>query len=111
MYVHQFKQQRIFPIAKEDDIEVMATFKAIVEELGEAGHSTTAIKQFITLCECGCFEKRFQRGCIQVTLEDILEGWYLMRVSDSQNIVDEIEVNGEMLTPKHPLIPLEGAGE
>jgi len=43
MYVHQFKQQRIFPIAKEDDIEVMATFKAIVEELGEAGYKTTAV--------------------------------------------------------------------
>ena len=27
-----------------------------------------------------------------------------MRVSDSVNIVDEIEVNGEVMTPKHPLI-------
>jgi hypothetical protein len=89
----------------------MDTLKAIVGELGEAGYKTTSVKQFITLCECGCMEKRFQRGYLKLEMDDILEGWYLMRVSDSQNIVDEIEVNGEVMTPKHPLIPLEGAGE
>ena len=56
-------------------------------------------------CEAGGFEKRFERGGIcTITLDDIREGWYLMRVSDSVNIVDEIEVNGEVMTPKHPLI-------
>jgi hypothetical protein len=41
--------------------------------LSSKGLDVTRVKQFVTLCQCSAVEKRFQRGYLAITLEDVEE--------------------------------------
>ena len=68
----------------DDETRELMLYLAVF--FAESGFSTTSIAQFNALCECAAFEKRFARGndpgtCI-VTVEDVLESWWLLNKFD-----------------------------
>ena len=104
MFRHMFIDNGYGAVKLQSSPETNRKYKRVVHALGEAGYNTTAVKQFMTLCECGAFEKRFQRTYIRIEMEDIREAFYLICAFDRGRVVDEIETGfGEVLTPKHPL--------
>jgi hypothetical protein len=105
MYGFQFRLRPTGTVEQQKPHrDILQTWEQIVEELSDAGYKTTAVKQFMTLCECGAYEKRFMRGYFRIELEDILESWYLTGAFDAGRVIDEIEVGGQTLRPKHPLL-------
>ncbi|MGZ4916453.1 MAG: bifunctional DNA primase/polymerase, partial [Halobacteriota archaeon] len=55
--------------------------EAVTKAMAAHGFNMTNINQFLALCQCGAFEKRFARGdpgCCRVDVDDVREAWFII---------------------------------
>jgi hypothetical protein len=57
--------------------DVALIISELNEVLATAGYNISQIKQLYALMECRAVSKQFERGCVRIELDDVLEGWWL----------------------------------
>lgn len=81
----------------EPEPETRALIEALNLKFNEAGYGITNIKQFYTLCQCAAVWNRFNRGCVRIDVNDVLEAWWLFSKVERETITRTTQNGIEVL--------------